>query len=250
MHSLSLLFFFRMCVCVVRPDEVRDPSNREKRNFMNQIGLELECDVENIKSRELNWDGCLEDRERRKIFDTCFEKLRDNLDPTTKQTWLTNLSEKTLNGGKRLISNYNNNSDQTTIQNLRRLNSLNLNKDLIESVNLTGLSRYFQQVDEKSSNSRSINSACAGEKVNKNNSNVNKIVCLRKETTVSKPSSVQSVDNLLVAVNHFDSDNMSPQVDQQIEKYNDAVKFKWPGINGIIESYIDYTRGEFDCLLF
>ena len=69
---------------------------------MNQIGLHLENSVQNIIAKELLWDGCLEDRERRKIFDVCFEKLADNLEPLTKQKWLRALTNETLNGGLQL----------------------------------------------------------------------------------------------------------------------------------------------------
>ena len=70
--------------------------------FMNQIGLQLENSVQNIIVKELYWEGCLSDRERRKIFDVCFEKLTDNLDPLTKQKWLRTLTDESLNGGLKL----------------------------------------------------------------------------------------------------------------------------------------------------
>lgn len=113
---------------------------------MNQIGLQLETSIEKIKLREINWEGCLEDRERRRIFNVCFEKLIDNLDAVTKVNWLKELNEETFTDDLSETLNYNlkNNKNFVGLMsslNKSSINSKNVNKttNLIRSISRESL---------------------------------------------------------------------------------------------------------------
>lgn len=64
----------------------------EKIKFMSTLGLELESNTEKIKERELEWEGILSERERRKSLNMCFSKLLNNLSKETLAEWFEFLS--------------------------------------------------------------------------------------------------------------------------------------------------------------
>ena len=175
---------------------------------MNQIGLQLENNVENIKLREMHWDGCLEDKERRKIFDVCYEKLIDNLDPTIKQRWLIKLDEFTLNGDL----------------DCRLDNSLNFNYNLNELIKLNGAKSYSNEH--------------AGSE-NSGKSNINNKVSSKNHHHQFKNQQQFSLEHNNT-INQFRiMGNMKLNNDDK--QLNCPIK--WPGVEQVIESFYEYKTG-------
>ena len=161
--------------------------------------------MQNIIEKELYWDGCLEDRERRKIFDVCFEKLTDNLDPLTKQKWLRALNDETLNGGL-------------------KLDDLNLSlKDVIVNHCLIDQDTLLNTIGRRKSLNRSSGNS---------KDNVNKTeLCLKDEASRQFQQLVNSVPliNLLRMFKMDTKANLSKLGDFSSASVE---QFKWPDENG------------------
>lgn len=190
--------------------------------FMNQIGLQLENSVQNIIVKELHWDGCLEDRERRMIFDVCFEKLTDNLEPLTKQKWLRALSEETLNGGLQL--------DDLNLS----LRDVIINHCLIDRDTLLNAIEFGRL---KSLNRSGVNSG----------DNVNKAGLRSPDDSQLQLTNGQSLISLLRKIIRMDR---KPTLNQFGDVEEDPVQFKWPVVDGVeivTESIREHFKSE--CLV-
>ncbi|XP_074600092.1 uncharacterized protein LOC141854348 [Brevipalpus obovatus] len=100
-----------------------DPKSDEKLAFMSQLGLRFENNVSRIKECELEWQGVLQERERRKSLNLCFSKTLNNLTEEALNEWLESLSRivRPTNGRNGLVNELNHRSKFASHQsNLQR----------------------------------------------------------------------------------------------------------------------------------
>lgn len=179
---------------------------RQKFQFMSALGLQFEKDFVKIKERELEWQGILKERERRKSLNLCFAKLLDNISKETLNEWFESLSSHT----NRSKNGYTDpNSDLRFAS-----HAAPLHKRLIN----------YQRTSQK-----------ASREVDKSDFLTDR----SWKTTASSGNSVLFLDGKQSNISPYAKSIKS------FSSHNLTNDFKWPGIEAIIESYRKYSIGKY-----
>lgn len=151
--------------------------------------------------------------------------MTDNLDPSTKQRWLSELSERNLNDR---MSKNKSKSCSGNLSNKSGVNSLHVNKDK----------------DSMIVNGTKQNSACKL---------TNELEI--KSTNLINQQSIPFTDGLLITTNNMSDGQSSMHLRNELMDHADYFKidrqdkqdqtFKWPGIEAVTRSYQEFTRGKY-----
>lgn len=187
-----------------------DPKSDEKLAFMSQLGLKFENNVSKIKECELEWQGVLQERERRKSLNLCFAKTLNNLTEDTLKEWLDSLSRimRSANGRNGLVNELNHRSKYTSHQS-------NLQRRLIPFSTRNG------KVSITSDSAHGSVPAETRDKV------VPDIISIERSLICKPPG--------------------SSEIDRPLDQSNNL---KWPGVEAIIDSYKRYLLGKFPNLKY